>query len=88
MGEPQLYTLQEVAARLKISERTVHNLLNSSELSGMVIARRWKFTEEDIQAYLKKQVRREGEKGARKKRAYTRRSSSSLTLPADVSPSD
>lgn len=72
-SDVQFYTLQEVSERLKISERSIHNLLNSSELEGMLILRRWKFTEDNIQAYLKKQVRAEGQKGARKKRAYTRR---------------
>ncbi len=72
--EPQLLTLKEVSDRLKISERSVHNLLYSGELEGMLIMRRWKFTEDAIQAYLKKQIRAEGQKGARKKRAYTRRS--------------
>ena len=72
-SEPQLWTLQEVADRLKISERSIHNLLNSSQLEGMLIMRRWKFTEEAIQAYLKKQIRAEGQKGAHKKRAYVKR---------------
>jgi len=72
-SEPQLWTLQEVADRLKISERSIHNLLNSSQLEGMLIMRRWKFTEEAVQAYLKKQIRAEGQKGAHKKRAYVKR---------------
>ena len=67
------YTLQEVAVRLRISERSVHNLLYSSELEGVLYKRRWKFTEEEVQAYLKKQIRAEGQKGARKKRAYVKR---------------
>jgi len=72
-SEPQLWTLQEVADRLKISERSIHNLLNSSQLEGMLIMRRWKFTEEAVQTYLKKQIRAEGQKGAHKKRAYVKR---------------
>jgi len=67
------YTLQEVAVRLRISERSVHNLLYSSELEGVLYKRRWKFTEEEVQAYLKKQIRAEGQKGAHKKRAYVKR---------------
>lgn len=58
---------------LRISERSVHNLLYSSELEGVLYKRRWKFTEEEVQAYLKKQIRAEGQKGAHKKRAYVKR---------------
>lgn len=72
-SEPQLWTLKEVADRLRICERSVHNLLYSGELEGMLLQRRWKFSEDAIQAYLKNQQRKQGEKGARKKRSYTRR---------------
>lgn len=68
----RLWTLKEVAARLRVSERTMHNLLNSGEIEGMVIARRWKFTEQAIRSYEQAVTRKSG-KGAKKKRAYHRK---------------
>jgi excisionase family DNA binding protein len=70
--DDKLLSLKDVAQRFQICERTVHNLLNSGELSGVLIARRWKFTEDAVQAFLKSKERKEG-KGARKKRAYHRK---------------
>lgn len=69
---PKLWTLKETAERLRISERTLHNLLNSQQIEGMLIARRWKFTEEAIAAYLEASTPVIG-KGARKKRKYVRK---------------
>lgn len=68
----RFYSIKDVMQRYQICERTVHNLLNSGELEGSLIARRWKFTEEALQRYERSKMRTEG-KGARKKRAYHRK---------------
>ncbi len=67
------YTLQEVCEHFKISERTLHRWLDSGKISGMFLARQWRFTSDAIRAVEKAATRTEGQKGARKKRAYTRR---------------
>jgi len=67
-----LLALHDVAQRLNISDRTVHNLLDSGELEGMKIANRWRFTEQMVLDYLERARRKEG-KGAKKKRAYHRK---------------
>jgi excisionase family DNA binding protein len=69
---PTLLTLKEAIARLRISERTMHNLLNSGEIEGLFIVNRWKFTEEQLQNYLEASKPKNG-KGAKKKRAYHRK---------------
>lgn len=68
-----LYTLQEVSKHFKVSERTLHRWLDSGKLFGMLIERQWRFTPDAIQAKEKASLRVEGQKGARKKRTYTRR---------------
>lgn len=68
----QIWTLKEVALRLRVSERTMHNLLDSGQIEGMFLASRWKFTEKAVCDYEESTRRKEG-KGAKKKRAYHRK---------------
>jgi Helix-turn-helix domain len=74
-----LWTLKEAIARLRISERTMHNLLNSGAISGLYIANRWKFTEAALQDYMEACKPKVG-KGVKKKRAYVRRSQGNTTV--------
>ena len=48
----ELYDVRQVAAVLKVTERSVMNYLKSGALKGRKISGRWRFTREDIQAYI------------------------------------
>ena len=49
----QFYTVDEVAATLKISRRTVQRALKNGDLTGAKIGKLWRFTAEDIHAWIK-----------------------------------
>lgn len=49
---PPLLTRDEVAARLKLSPRTVAEYVKRGELRGRIVGNRWRFTEEDVRAFL------------------------------------
>lgn len=48
----ELYDIRQVAAALKVTERSVCNYLKQGKLKGRKISGRWKFTRADIQAYI------------------------------------
>lgn len=48
----ELYDVRQVAAVLKVTERSVMNYLKSGKLKGRKISGRWRFTRADIQAYI------------------------------------
>lgn len=51
-----LLTTQEVADLLKVTVRTVYNLLESGELQGVKVGRVWRVREEDLEAFLSRPV--------------------------------
>lgn len=48
-----LYTLQEVAQILKVSERTLYRWLKDGKLKAHKVGRHWRVKEEDLNAFLK-----------------------------------
>ncbi len=48
----QFYTVDEVAATLKISRRTVQRALKNGDLTGAKIGKLWRFSAEDIHAWI------------------------------------
>lgn len=54
MPDRELYTVQEVAKLLKVTERTVYSKAKSGELPYRKIGRVLRFTREDIEVYLEK----------------------------------
>jgi excisionase family DNA binding protein len=48
--------LQEAAAMLKVHENTVLELVGSGEVPGAKIGRAWVFLDEDLLAYVRKQI--------------------------------
>lgn len=48
----ELYDVRQVAAALKVTERSVMNYLKSGKLKGRKISGRWRFTREDIERYI------------------------------------
>lgn len=58
------YTLSEVAKRLKLSTRTVRRKLSTQELSGFKIGNQWRFTENHIRSFVRRQSSRPEQKSA------------------------
>jgi len=48
----EVFDIRQVAAILKVTERSVMNYLKSGKLKGRKISGRWRFTRADIQAYI------------------------------------
>lgn len=47
-----MYTLQEVADMLNVSNRTVRNWIKSGKLPAMKIVRQYRITKEDLAAFI------------------------------------
>lgn len=47
-----LLTREEVAARLKVTTRTVAEYQARGELHGRILGNRWRYSEEDVRAFL------------------------------------
>lgn len=47
-----MYTLQEVADMLNVSNRTVRNWIKSGKLPAIKIVRQYRITKEDLEAFI------------------------------------
>jgi excisionase family DNA binding protein len=54
-----LLTAKETADVLKVTVRTVYNLLERGELRGVKVGRVWRFSEDELKAYLERNVSNE-----------------------------
>ncbi len=54
IGNTTLYSVEEVAQKLKVSPGTVRNYLRHGQLKGQKIVRRWFITEQDLSEFMKK----------------------------------
>ena len=50
-----LLTIEQVAEQLKVSTRTVRRIMDTDQLKGFKIGKRWRFTQSEVEAYLKHQ---------------------------------
>lgn len=66
--DDEIMTLQEVAAYLKLAERTVYGYAQKNLLPGIKVGSAWRFRKQDILAWLEDQ-RRLTEKSTSKKHA-------------------
>lgn len=48
----KLYSLQELAKLLEVSERTIHNYVKAGKIKGVKIGGKWKFTEESLKKFI------------------------------------
>lgn len=55
--EREILTIRELAALLKIGEKTAHTMAQSGEMLGFKVLDRWRFRRADIDAWIDKQVR-------------------------------
>jgi len=53
--EDQILTLREVAAYLKLAEKTAYRLASEGKLPGFKVGGSWRFKREDLDAWIKKQ---------------------------------
>ena len=56
MGDDKLYTPEEVAERLQLSEQTVRRWLREEKLKGVKLGSKWRIRERDIQELLKEKL--------------------------------
>ena len=48
----QILTLKEVAAYLKLAEKTAYRLVSEGKLPGFKVGGSWRFKREDIEAWI------------------------------------
>ena len=53
--EDQILTLREVAAYLKLAEKTAYRLASEEKLPGFKVGGSWRFKREDLDAWIEKQ---------------------------------
>ncbi|MFA0114596.1 helix-turn-helix domain-containing protein [Vibrio sp. 10N.261.46.E11] len=51
----QILTLKEVAAYLKLAEKTTYRLAIEGKLPGFKVGGSWRFKREDLEAWIEKQ---------------------------------
>ena len=61
----ELLTLKEVAALLKIAERTTYMMVHRGNLPGFKVGGQWRFKRKDIDAWMEEQKRAERLDGER-----------------------
>jgi len=50
--EDQILTLKEVAAYLKLAEKTAYRLASEGKLPGFKVGGSWRFKREDLEAWI------------------------------------
>lgn len=54
----QMLTLKEVAAYLKLAEKTAYKLAAEGKLPGFKVGGSWRFKREDVEVWIEKQKKR------------------------------
>lgn len=57
----QILTLKEVAAYLKLAEKTAYKLAAADKLPGFKVGGSWRFKKEDIYQWIEEQKKKETE---------------------------
>lgn len=52
MNEIKMFSLRDLAERLKVTERTMHNYIKSGKLKGQKIGGRWLISENNLHKFL------------------------------------
>jgi excisionase family DNA binding protein len=55
MINEEVLTIKEVAALLKVGEKTVYSMAQSGELPGFKVRGQWRFSRNDIDQWIEKQ---------------------------------
>lgn len=56
MEDLKLYTSDEVLEILKIKRRTLYNYIKDGQLNGFKVGKSWRFTEAEIQRFIKEGI--------------------------------
>lgn len=65
MTEPKILTIREVAALLRVADKTAYTLAQEGQLPGFKVGGQWRFRRTDIEAWIDAQTRQvTGQEGA------------------------
>jgi excisionase family DNA binding protein len=56
MSEDEILTIREVAALLKIGEKTAYTMAQGGQLPGFKVRGQWRFRRADIEAWISQQL--------------------------------
>ena len=59
----EILTIREVAALLKVGEKTTYTMAQSGELPGFKVRGQWRFRRSDIDAWIHERVGKQAEAG-------------------------
>lgn len=54
MTELKLYTIEEIAQILRVTQRTIYNYIKEEELPAIKIGKHWRVRHEHLELYLEK----------------------------------
>jgi excisionase family DNA binding protein len=52
MEEFKLYTIEEIAIILKVTQRTIYNYIKSGQLKAIKIGKYWRIKHDDFQSFI------------------------------------
>lgn len=55
----RLYTIEEIAKILRVSTRKVRQMVEAGEIEHIMVGRQYRISEEQLQAFLDKQTRKQ-----------------------------
>ena len=61
MADDEILTIREVAALLKVGEKTAYTMAQSGKLPGFKVRGQWRFRRADIDEWITRQVKRTAE---------------------------
>ncbi len=59
-------TIKQIAEYLNVTERTIYNLLQRGELPGFKVGMAWRFRKEDIDKWIKRNMKKQNRKAKQK----------------------
>lgn len=59
----EILTVREVAALLKINEKTAYKLAAKGEIPGFKVGGSWRFDRDEIESWIKRQTEKQGQQG-------------------------
>ena len=55
MADDEIFTIKEVAAYLKLAEKTAYRLASEGKLPGFKVGGSWRFRKSEVDAWIKEQ---------------------------------
>jgi excisionase family DNA binding protein len=56
MAEETLYTIYEVADKLRVKDRTIRRIIMRREMAAIIVGKQYRITEKAVQDYLQRQT--------------------------------